>query len=320
MMRKILAYFAFCALALSCGRVAPEVPVGPEPSDEVLADLSVCPSALEMEDGSKAVSPLDPSVENTIANLWILQYADDGRLVKQEYIDESYVSPSGIRPLERPVLSLSLQVRLVKSPGSTIILIANMGGTHAEDAGWPSSSSFKWGEHGGGSLYDLGRKLFSCSMENFTGDHLFMTGITEIDVTDSGTAVPVNVMLSRLAGKFSVSIKSSVANTFSNVRLQMVNCPVKMSLFPEELPLAAGMDLVEYAPQQVCPAGTYLDADSFKNFYFYSNENLCPETDRQTCIRILAEKAGKTVSTVLPVSSHGTTFRNTNYSIQITLK
>ncbi|MBP9997704.1 MAG: hypothetical protein KBS67_00500 [Bacteroidales bacterium] len=319
-MRKILAYFAFCALALSCVRVEPELPVGPEPSDEVLADLSVCPSALEMEGGSKAVSPLDPSVENTIANLWILQYADDGRLVKQEYIDESYVSPSGIRPLERPVLSLSLQARLVRSQGSTIILIANMGGTHAEDAEWPSSSAFKWGEHGGGSLYDLGRKLFSCSLENYSGDHLFMTGITEIDVTDSGSAVPVNVMLSRLASKFSVSIKSTVAGLYSNVRLQMVNCPVKMSLFPEELPLAAGTDLVEYAPQQVCPAGTYLGTDSFSNFYFYSCENLCAEAGKQTFIRVLADKEGTPVSVDLPVSSHRTTFRNTNYSIQISLK
>lgn len=318
MMRKILAYFAFCALALSCGRVEPELPVGPEPSDEVLADFCVSASAIEME-GSKAVSPLDPSVENTIANLWILQYADDGRLVMQEYIDESYVNPAGIRPLDRPVLSLSLQVRLVRSPGSTVILVANMGGVHGDDPEWPSSAAFKWGEHGGGSLYDLRRNLFSCRMDSFAEDHLFMTGITEIDV-DSDTALPVNIMLSRLSSKFSVSIRSSVAGTYSNVRLQMVNCPVKMSLFPEELPLAAGTDLVEYAPQQVCPAGTYLGTDSFSNFYFYSCENLCPEPDRQTFLRILADKAGKPVSVDLPVSSHGTTFRNTNYSIQISLK
>lgn len=299
----------------SCSRL----PVPDRSPETVDVDLSVEMYGIEMEGSpaSKALTPLDPSVENSISNLWILQYAQDGRLTQAYYIDKDYVNPSGERPLERPVLSISLNVTLSKGPNSTIVIVANMGEANSTDPDWPSSGEFKWGEHGGGSLYDLQKKLFVCSLDDHQMPHLFMSGITELDVDDDTKALPVNVMLSRLASKFKVTIRSASANTYSNVRLQMLNCPSKMSIFPNEVSFNAAEDLFTMT-QQVCGQGEYLNSE--KSFFFYANENLSSAPELQTLIKVVADQGGQEVSTTLKPSTHGTTFRNTYYDIQISLK
>lgn len=305
-MKRILTYLFPLFLALSCGKIQP----GAEGlgADEISAELFVSSSELVMEGpATKAQYPLDPAVENTIANLWLLQYASDGRLVKAEY-----------RELDRPVLSISLQVKFVKSPGSTIVLLANMGGVHTDDPQWPSSADFKWGEHQGGSLYDLQHKLLACSMETLDMPHLFMSGITELDISDSEQAVPVNMMLSRLASKFKVAIMSNSDNTYSGVSLQILNAPTRMSFFPNELDLSEYLG--DYAAQEVCPQGTFLGTDDYRSFYFYTLENLSSNPQQQTLLRVAATKNGVPTSVTVPVSSHGTTYRNTCYNIQISLK
>lgn len=305
-MRRFLTYLSLVSLAISCCRMETVPDNGP---DEVMMEFFISSSELVMDGPeSKATSPLDPGIENTIANLWLLQYAGDGRLVKAEY-----------QPLDYPVMSISLQARFVKSSGSTVVLIANMGGVGTDDAEWPSSGDFKWGEHGGASLYDLQNKLFSCSLESYDRRHLFMIGVTQLDVDDASALIPVNVMLSRLACKFRVSIKSSSEDVYSNVRLKLVNCPVRMGLFPKTFTFSAE-DLAEYACQEVCGADASLRTDAYDTFYFYANENQSSDPDLQTGLVIMADKNGQAVSRTLPVSSQGTTFRNTCYDIHINLK
>lgn len=304
-MKKVLAYITFILAVLGCTRIETT------PNTDVLVDFCVSSSELIMADnGTKAQFPLDPSVENTIDNLWVLQYADDGRLVRSVY-----------SKLPTPVLNTTLQVKLARSQNSTVIIVANMGGFNTGDSEWPSGEDFKWGEHGGGSLYNLQNKLFSYSLDNPGMPHMFMTGITQMAVDDESASHTINMMLSRLASKFKVTIKSSSADTYSNVRLQMVNCPVRFSLFPNDnLSAEYTQDLASYSLQEVCGPGEFLSSTAFKSFYFYSNENLSPDPSCQTMIRVLAAKGGQEVSTMLPVSSLGTTFRNTYYNIQITLR
>lgn len=303
-MKKLLAYSLCLLTAFACTGVKPDM------QQEVLVDFCVAGTELVMEGepDTKAQFPLDPSVENTIYNLWVLQYANDGRLVKAAYAE-----------LPNPVLSTTLSVALVRGQSSTVLVVANMGGNNAGDEDWPSGADFKWGEHGGGSLYALQHKLFSYSLENPQMPHMFMVGVTEMDIDD--TPKTINMMLSRLACKFRVTIKSGSANTYSNVRLQMVGCPVRFSLFPNDsVADEYTSDMVEYAPQKVTGAGEYLGTDGFLSYYFYANENLSPDPARQTMIKVLATKGGREVSTTLPVSAIGTTFRNTYYNIQVTLK
>lgn len=145
-----------------------------------------------------------------------------------------------------------------------------------------------------------------------------MSGITELDITDSDQTVPVNMMLSRLASKFKLSIKSNSKNTYTDVRLQILNAPTMMSFFPNELDLSEYLG--DYAPQVVSPAGTYLGTEDYMNFYFYALENLSSNPQQQTLLRVTATKNGAPTSVTVPVSSHGTTYRNTCYNIQISLR
>lgn len=298
-MKKFYTYILILLACVSCSH-----PI--DVDERIVVDLFVTSSELELEDpASKASSPLDPGVENTIVNFWLLQYAADGRLAKAEYKEPGY-----------PALSIEYSTEFEKAGRYTLVVIANMGGVNPSDPEWPSSGEFKWGSHGGGSLYDLQHKLFDCSLDDPSIPHLFMSGITEIEVGGAGDREPVNVMLSRLASKFRITIDSASPDTYSNVRLQMLNCPTAMSLFPDEQDLSGS--LANMTPEVVCPGGTYLNTKS--SFYYYANENLSSDPSMQTMVMILADRNGLPVSKVLPVSSHGITFRNTYYDIKITLK
>lgn len=300
-MKKLSAYILVLFACISCSRSL-------DVDEKLVVDLFVSSSRLELDGAAcKADSPLDPGVENTIVNLWLLQYAADGRLAKAEY-----------KQLDYPALSIEYKAEFEKSGKYTLVVIANMGAVNAADPEWPSSGEFKWGSHGGGSLYDLQHKLFDCSLDDPAIPHLYMAGITEIEVNGASALKPVNVMLSRLASKFKVSVKSASPDTYSNVRIQLLNCPDKMSLFPDEIDLAAAGALKDTSPEVVCPSGEYLNSQS--DVFYYANENLSSDPSHQTMIRILADKNGVPVSTVLPVSSHGITFRNTYYDIQVSLK
>lgn len=311
-MKKYLAYLLLTVLTISCSLIDTEDDGHGISMEEVPVMLNVFASELEMDEpDSKAANPLDPVVENTFTNLWLLQYGEDNRLIQSDTV-----------LLDHPVLGTKLEVKLKKSQNSTLVVIANMLNTHGDDPEWPSSGAFKWGEHGGGSLYDLRNKLFACSLKAADQDHLFMTGITNLDIDDSAVenGISVDLMLSRLASKFNVTIKSATPNKYSNVRIQMINCPTKMSLFPDEISLTPPSDLEEYDAQQVCGVGEYLGTDASKSYYFYANENLCSARDKQIKLRINADKEGTPVQKDLSVSSDGSTYRNTYYHIHITLK
>lgn len=300
-MKKFLPYILVLLACVSCSHSM-------DLDERIVVDLVVSSSVLELEGpASKASSPLDPGVENTIVNLWLLQFASDGRLAKAEY-----------KALDYPAMSIEYKAEFDKAGKYTLVVIANMGGVNGTDSEWPYSAEFKWGAHGGASLYDLQHKLFDCSLDDPSIPHLFMSGISEIEVGGAGDANTVNVMLSRLASKFRVSISSATPDTYSNVRLQLLNCPSKMNLFPEELDLSALGALENMGEEIVCTGGEYLNSQF--NFFYYANENLSSEPANQTMIKVLADKNGVPVSKVLPVSSHGITFRNTYYDIQISLK
>lgn len=297
-MKKLSTYILILLACVSCSNSL-------ELDERIVVDLCVTSSQLVLDaPASKAENPLDPGVENTIKNFWLLQYAEDGRLAKAEY-----------KPLDYPALTIDYSTEFGKAGRYTLVVIANMGEVVTTDPEWPSSSEFKWGSHGGGSLYDLQHKLFNYSLGTQSIDHLYMSGITEIEV-GAGDKSPVNIMLSRLASKFRITLDSASSDTYSNVRLQLLNCPTVLSLFPDELDLSGS--LFDMDPEVVCPVGTYLNSKS--SFYYYANENLSSDPSMQTRIKVLAEKNGTPVSTVLPVSSHGITFRNTYYDIQISLK
>lgn len=300
-MRKIVTYILILLACISCGHTV-------DIDEKMTVDLCIASSELELEDPqTRAQNPLDPGVENTIGNFWLLVYASDGRLAQTEY-----------KTLDYNALSINYKVGFEKAGRYTLVVIANMGGVNTTDPDWPSSGDFKWGSHGGGSLYDLQHKIFGCSLDNPSIPHLFMSGITEVEVGGADSQKDINVMLSRLASKFRVTIDSASPGTYSNVRLQLLNCPARMGLFPEEIDLSAGGALSDTTPEVVISSGAYLNSKT--SAFYYANENLSSDPSKQTMIKVLAVRNGTEVSTVLPVSSHGITFRNTFYDIQITLK
>lgn len=309
-MERKITHIILCALLiLSCSRTDIEYPE----TGHVTKSFFISTSEMLMEgpgnmDGleTKATTPLDPSVENTIKNLWVLQYDSDGILVYQHYF-----------PQTNPVLSVQLQeVELIEGNDCTIVIIANMGGINGSDPDWPSDDSFKWAEHKGGNLHALRSKILAYSMKNLIPEHLIMTGIAQIDVDDDDAYI--TVMLARLACKFKVSIKSNTENYYKNVSIKMVNCPSQIYFFPQEID---GINMEDYDQQTVCGESEYLGTDKYLNFWFYANENLDSESDRQTALCITAkDKDGQSLTKTVPVSSHGTTYRNTCYNIQVSLK
>lgn len=303
MMKKILSLFSIAVLALSCNRIDAVNNL----DDEIKVDLSISTSSMELDAmNTKADVPLDPLYENTISNLWLLQYADDGRLLKREYIELDY-SP----------MSLSLDASFKKSPNSTIVVIANMGGVNLYDSEWPSSADFHWGAHSGGSLYHLHKKLFSYNLSEHGEAHLFMVGVSILAIDEDEQQNHVNMILSRLACKCIVSVrKADESVSYSNVRASLLNCPATFSIFPEEMEFDQTGDLADSPADPLQSLGT----TSFHRCYFYSYENLSSDEEKQTKIRIDAEKDGHPVSCVIPVSKYGITLRNTCYEVQITLK
>lgn len=304
----IIVILAACA----CGRMEVSRQGG-----EIAVEIGIDSYSLLMDGATKAERQLDPSVENTIANLWLLQYVN-GRLEKAEYIDESYTDSEGRRPLETPVLSTSLKTTLAEGLNSNIVVIANMGGVNKDDSEWPSGKDFKWGAHGAASYSDLQNKLFSVDLSDPKINHLYMVGSSYLDVTDSQQGKVINMMLSRLGSKIKISVSSKNANKYGNVRLCVQNVPSKTLLFPVSAD-SGRYEYISYSEQPVTGAGEYLSGDA-KSFYFYVNENLATTQDNQIRIEIKADINGSAYKKDVPVSATGTVYRNTYYNIELSLK
>lgn len=301
-----IGWMALCILASCQGALEPEQ----TKADDCQVVISIGIASIDTESPTKSEESLRPSIENTISNIWILQYSREGFLQKTIY-----------QEIETPVQYMpSLNVPLVRLPDSRIVIVANMGKApgRGDDPEWPYDGSFnRWP----GSYYQLRNKLFRSNLSDLESEesrdnveHLFLFGETEMDV-EEGSAV--NVMLSRCTSKIRVAIYQD-GTEFYDVKLQIVNAPSMFEFFPAENALWDESHFLDYEEESIC-SGTLPKERQYR--YYYIEENLSSSPDFQTKLKITARSSvdGQFRTRLVPLSLTGMTYRNVFYNVDIRL-
>lgn len=292
---KIILVVSVLLCFLACGRE--EIP---STEDTVTVSLNI--SQEEMNTiGTKAMFPLDPKVENPIADIWVLQYDELGQLCASDHQEKT------------PSLSIpDHEVTLKRRPTSTIVVFANVGDIAEDDYPWPATIA----------LLRKSRMADDKSLDITGGaapKRLYMVGetvLTEDKIQSEGTT-SINVMLSRICCKLAVGVHQS-GSEFSDIQVKILNGAKGFIVFPTVESFTDTYvdntyytDYTEDKPQSVGSARKY--------FYYYLYENM--NKDRQTKIQVtVTGKNGTKRTRIFPITSHGELIRNTYYNVDLELK
>lgn len=150
-----------------------------------------------------------------------------------------------------------------------------------------------------------------------------MAGDVIIPVIHENEFISLHILLARLTSRFRVSVKGADGTNFQNVKLQLVNLPTKMCIYPIKNLYCEHTD----NPEQVVTAGEEKLSTTLKGpYYFYADEDLAetpegqPDDKRLIKLKITATESGKSYTQTIKISPTGHNYRNTTYTMELTLK
>lgn len=293
---KIILVVSVFLCFLACGRE--DVP---STEDTVTVSLNISQEDVNTV-GTKSMFPLDPKVENPIADIWVLQYDELGQLCASDHQEKT------------PSLSIpDHEVTLKRRPTSTIVVFANVGDIAEDDYPWPATIA----------LLRKSRMAVDESLDITGGadpKRLYMVGetvLTADKIQPEPGKTSINVMLSRLCCKLAVGVHQS-GSEFHDIKVEIINAAKGFVVFPtvdsfKEIYVdnTYYTDYAEDGPQSVGSARKY--------FYYYLYENM--NKDHQTKIQVtVTGKDGQGRTRIFPITSHGELIRNTYYNVDLELQ
>lgn len=309
MKKTIYISFLLVTLLSSCGKEALKQDELPTGKVRVALDISVDPILLREEATTKAVSPLDPHVENPIKNLWVIQYNEVGERCSVNY-----------KEMANPVVALrDHMVDLEDRPFSTIVVLANFGDITENGAKDGDHYRYVWPAALG--VLRTGRlaKDMAYSLDRDNGHNpanIFMVG--QATLTSGDINKHINVILSRLLAKVAVNIRQEKKGgnyQFKDLSLQIQNAVRGVVPFPA-VDNTPSEFLYDYVGENV-PDSQFTEAGVTR--YYYVNENLDEANPTKLSVTVKGVGDDKTRTRVYPINTYKKVFRNTFYTVDITV-
>lgn len=164
------------------------------------------------------------------------------------------------------------------------------------------------------SLYDFRELAANESHRTF----LPACGIYKGAVTDG---MRLDVILGRYLARVTLSLKAAADDTFTNLTVGMHNAPNRLQYIPADSSAAYnGTTFFTDGEMQDQSVISSLTTSGVVNRYFYVGENLYTDADLQTQIYITGSKKGTAFTKLLPLSTTGLVYRNTNYELELVLE
>lgn len=257
---------------------------------EDLVPVSLSVTSLE----TKAGAQLTPRTENTMRDLWILQYNSDNEICLKIPVD-----------LEADELSTTVKGLSLRPGRSTLVVIANFLELEPDvQYPWPGALEALYS-----TPIDIGLDLDGDGPE-----HLVMVGTRAVDVK---AGMDIGMMLSRVCCKLTLVVHQD-GDAFSDLSLQVVNAARPFTIHSSKDALEEE-DLMDYAAETISGTVPSGRANAVTRYYYFC-ENLSSDPDMQTMVRVSAKRNGTRRSMLVPVTSHGGVYRNTNYTLDLTLR
>lgn len=273
-----------------------------------LVTVTIAPYFLEEEvisdDGkTRSSSMLDPGIENSIFDIWVIQYADGGVILKSEHYRND--------PNELGVLEVKpFNVQLYRRTNTTICLVANLQPGQL-------NSTYPWA----GSLNGFKRMMLDLNLNDTPNnpsvghiDRIRMFGYFVGDITAETTSL--NVTLGRMISRVALNITNNGRTNLTNTRVEVKNVPQKIPFFPTGDPLpvtsvSTPAERDEYFTSYSENIGN-LNVGQTVTRYYYMGENLNPQESEATTVVItgMAEGSQRSSTVVLGGDSPGVNGRD----------
>ncbi len=226
---------------------------------------------------TRATNALDKSVEDNVANLWIAQYDDTGKLYSQ-YFESGAITSAAT--------GLEVNLKLKTSAACRIYFIANAG----------DLESFITGE----SVLKTYTKDFAVSADGLPSGSLGMTGVWSGAVTDAGITGSVDLVRQAAKIIFKYTISNANGFSFTPTAVTLNNVPAKSQLIEPDAQLSS----VSY--------GTYTGTvdNTTATVYWYLPENKAGIVSDANAVTSEKEKVGTGVSDATYIEMTGTAVQN----------
>lgn len=320
-LRNFILLFVFSFLA-SCEKME-EMETSVDETSELIT-VKIAPSFSKEEvigDDNKTRSPsmLDPGIENPIFDIWVIQYADGGVILKSEHYRN--------QPGELGLLEVKpFDVQLYRRNNTTICLVANL---QPEQP----NSTYPWA----GSLNGFKRMMLDLNLNDTPNnpevgliDQIRMFGYFVGDITTETTSL--SVTLGRMISRVALNVTNNGRANLTNARIEVRNVAKKIPFFPtnEPLPITASStptERAEYFTSYTENIGN-LNMNQTITRYYYMGENISPQQSEATTVVITgtAEGTERSSTVVLGGDSPGiesrdlSIARNYGYVFGIKLK
>lgn len=268
------------------------VMLNPSFSDEVAIDGNTL---------TRSGSMLDPGIENPIFDIWVIQYADGGVILKSEHLR---ATPDVLGALKIEPFPVELYARA----NTTVCLVANL------QPGQPAAT-YPWA----GSLNGFKRMMLDLDLNNPSLDvghigQIRMFGYYFGDIATS--TYNLNVTLGRMISRVALNIRNTGRFNLTNVDVEVTNVPRKIPFFPtgDPLPVTAASTQAErdeYFTTYRENIGN-LNVGASQMRYYYMGENINPQQTEATTVKITgtAEGVRRSTTVVLGGDSPGAENRN----------
>lgn len=249
---------------------------------------------------TRATEPMPLEKANKLYDIWILHYTEEGLLVRSDLKQET-LSTAAIETTLNPSLTIAK-----RGEKGTICLVANVG-----------SKTIEWPEN----LGDLKKTLALDLPIDNTGlytDRMYMFGYYEGVIEDG---MDLNILMGRMAACMNIVISANSSYTISTT---ITNAVSNTHFYPME----EGDDRTKLNYFTFSDNGQSVSSDSPLTLYYYTGENIAPEADKRTTIKITAKPekgSSKTYTIELGSDAPGTVnrnysiYRNNNYTFNINL-
>lgn len=271
---------------------------------------------------SRAANQMEPEKENYIYDIWLLQYNALGELTAADGVDPR----QHLRVGEAGATTVTdLEVTLLESANSTLLLIANLGDAPLENnATWPDNlDAFK--------QLSIPLDYLSVPSGDASEGHVGKIGLLGYYQGALQNNMTLNLSFTRLITRLRLNIKPSF-DMSSPVELKLENVRSRILLFPSATPYQpAGSTDDEKAADRAANYTSFSQTLSQLNTsgivqYFYVGENILPSAADATKLTVAYN--GDTYTTLLgedspaadPSSRNLTLNRNSDYSFDINLK
>lgn len=238
---------------------------------------------------TRAVEPMPLEYANKIYDLWILHYTEEGLIVRSD-IQQNILPNAATETTWNPTLTISKP-----NEKGTICLIANLGSKQIE---WPEN------------LGDLKKtQLLDLSFDN-TGlytDKMYMFGYYEGSINNN---MNLNILMGRMAACMNIVINA--ANQYT-INTQIINAVTTTHFFPME----AGDDRTDLKYGTFADNSQTVNNNSPLSLYYYTGENIVPEENKRTTIKITAipYRGGSSKTYTIALGADSPNVENRNYSI-----